>query len=302
MRFSAITALCAAPLALAGTLQADLAARGAVSLEVRGQETPAKGSSKDSMSGDSGSNVLIEQSTSVDEVIIIWVNNGGGAATSTVTETKTVTAGGTAATHSVVVGGSAGLVYTPNTIEAAVGDMVIFTFMSNNHTATQSAFTTPCEKLTGGMDSGFMPNINNTVSPPPQMAMQVTVATPIWFYCRQSGHCGKGMTFSINPTANKTQAMFEQMAIAQNGTGTTAAIAGGSTSAVASVAATTATAAAAASTSGTGMVSGTGTINSGGSCECSCLCGVAAFPDASVQGIGGFGGYSGAMPMSALEA
>jgi hypothetical protein len=57
--------------------------------------------------------------------------------------------------------------------------MVIFTFESQNHTATQSAFTTPCEMLAGGVDSGFMPNINNTVSPPPQMAMQVTVATPI---------------------------------------------------------------------------------------------------------------------------
>jgi plastocyanin len=79
----------------------------------------------------------------------------------------------------VTVGGSAGFVYTPDTIEAAVGDMVIFTFESQNHTATQSAFTTPCEKLEGGVDSGFMPNINNTVSPAPQMAMQVTVATPI---------------------------------------------------------------------------------------------------------------------------
>jgi hypothetical protein len=34
------------------------------------------------------------------------------------------------------------------------------------------------------MDSGFMTNINNTVSPPPQMAMQVTVATPI---CKSLG-------------------------------------------------------------------------------------------------------------------
>lgn len=78
----------------------------------------------------------------------------------------------------VIVGGS-GLVYTPNTIEAAIGDMVVFTFMSNNHTASQSAFATPCDKLAGGFDSGFMPNVNNTVSPPPQMGMQVTVSTPI---------------------------------------------------------------------------------------------------------------------------
>jgi hypothetical protein len=97
MRFSAITALCAAPLALAGTLQADLVARG-VDLEAR-----VPGGMKDDMGKDSGSgnNVVIEQSTSIDEVIIIWVNNGGGAATSTVTDTVTVTSGGTAATHSV---------------------------------------------------------------------------------------------------------------------------------------------------------------------------------------------------------
>ncbi len=72
--------------------------------------------------------------------------------------------------------------YTPETINAAIGDMVVFTFMSNNHTATQSAFTTPCDVLPGGMDTGFMPNPNNTVNPPPQMAMQVKVSTPICKY------------------------------------------------------------------------------------------------------------------------
>jgi plastocyanin len=257
-------------------------------------------------SSDSGSST----SVSVTEVIVLWVNYGGSSATSTLNSAMSSSAGATAATHTVVVGGSAGLVYTPDTIEAAIGDTVIFTFMSNNHTATQSAFTTPCEKLTGGMDSGFMPNINNTVSPAPQMAMQVTVATPIWFYCRQSGHCGKGMTFSINPTANKTQAMFEQMAIAQNGTGTAGAITGGSSSAAPVAGTAIATAAAGSATSvGSGssgssntgtMVSGTGSTSSDGSCSCSCFCGVAAFPVA-VQGLGGFGGMSGAMPMLALE-
>jgi len=58
-----------------------------------------------------------------EEVIVIWVNNGGGAATQTVTNTVTVTAGSNGAaaavaTHSVVVGGTAGLVYDPETIEA----------------------------------------------------------------------------------------------------------------------------------------------------------------------------------------
>jgi len=294
MRFSAIAALCVAPLALATSLQADLVARGAVSAEAN---------------SNAGNTVVVQESglTSTTEVIIIWVNNGGGAATQTINSAQTTIGSSTisAATHEVTVGGSAGLVYVPDTLEANVGDMVIFTFLSQNHTATQSAFTTPCEKLSGGMDSGFMPNPNGTVNPPPQMAMQVTVTTPLWFYCRQTGHCGKGMTFSINPTANKTQAMFEQMAVMQNGTGSTAVIAGGSASAtvasVATVAATTASAAAIQTANSGSMVSGSGTLNSAGACQCSCLCGTAAFPNAAIQGVGAFGGMSGAMPMSALE-
>jgi hypothetical protein len=100
------------------------------------------------------------------------------------------------------------------------------------------------------------------------------------------------MTFSINPTANKTQAMFQQMAIAQNGTGTASPITGGSTTSVASVAAVT-TVASAASAGSTGLTSGSGTFNTDGSCECSCLCGVAAFPNAAVQGVDAYGGMSG---------
>ena len=104
------------------------------------------------------------------------------------------------------------------------------------------------------------------------------------------------MTFSINPTANKTQAMFKQMAIAQNGTGTAAPVTGDistSVAAAAPYAATTVTAvASAADGESTGVTPGTGTLNSAGSCDCSCLCGVAAFPNAA-QGIGGYGGMSG---------
>lgn len=116
------------------------------------------------------------------------------------------------------MGGDAGLVYSPDTITANVGDMVQFNFMSQNHTVTQSSFGTPCEKIANGVDSGFMPNPSNTVSPPPMMLFQVNTTTPIWMYCRQKGHCGKGMVFSINPTADKSQAAFKSAAIAQNGT------------------------------------------------------------------------------------
>lgn len=110
------------------------------------------------------------------------------------------------------------------------------------------------------------------------------------FYCAQTGHCGMGMVFSINPTAAKTQAMFKAMAVAQNGTGTASAITGGtSASAVSGGTASSASVAAAVAT----VASGTGTTNSDGTCSCSCLCGAAAFPEAAVQGVGMFGGISG---------
>jgi len=103
MRFSVVAALCAAPLALAGTLQAELVGRGVVGLEHRSESSSSKESgAKSSSSGSKSSNtdskfsgntvVNVVQSIN-EEVIIIWVNNGGGAATQTVTNTVTVTAG-----------------------------------------------------------------------------------------------------------------------------------------------------------------------------------------------------------------
>ena len=53
-------------------------------------------------------------------------------------------------THKVMVGGSAGLIYTPDHITADVGDLVIFTFGPKNHTLTQSTFAQPCIKMAEG--------------------------------------------------------------------------------------------------------------------------------------------------------
>ncbi|KAI0479267.1 Cupredoxin [Xylariaceae sp. FL0804] len=263
------------------------------------------------------------------EVIVIWENPGGGAATTTVTQPVTVTqtvvsgstgsasvvAGAAAAltTHQVMVGGDAGLVYTPDTIEANVGDMVVFNFMSTNHTATQSTFTTPCIKSDGGFDSDFKPNADNT-TPPPQVAMQVMVDTPLWFYCRQTGHCGMGMTFSINPAANATQAEFQQLAIAQNGTGAATVITGGtaSTGGSASVSAAAVGATVAASSSAVAVASATaassGSLTSGlgtvsaGQCVCAVACGAGSFPAVAAQGVGAFGGFAGSIPAAAVVA
>lgn len=290
------------------------------------------------------------------QVNILWLNGGGGAATTvlheaqTVTVTQTVNGGAeatptgavgggevvqasptvsagasgtvvaTGATHSVTVGGPQGLAFSPPELKAAQGDTVIFTFLSQNHTATQSAFDTPCVPLDGGMDSGYQANPNNTIDPPPQVAMQVMVSTPLWFFCRQGNHCGKGMTFSINPTAEKTHAMFQALAIAQNGTGADSAIVGGAPppppappapsappAPPAGEAAPTASGAVAPSATvgggaaqTSGFVAGTGQVGADGQCVCAVTCSFTGsdFPAAAVQGRASFGGVPGAVPIA----
>ncbi|KAF9772274.1 hypothetical protein IL306_010056 [Fusarium sp. DS 682] len=250
------------------------------------------------------------------EIIIIWANPGAGAETTTIAEkvtvTETVTKGGEVVAtpaapsqHTVTVGGPGGLVYQPEELhDIPIGDTVVFEFLSQNHTVSQSGFDVPCKLLEGGMDSGFMPNPNNTVSPPPQVAMQVMVDTPLWFYCKQANHCGKGMVFSINPTAEKTQAKFKELAIQQNGDGKASPITGGDAAAPPAPPAASKPAEAAppapappapAAPEGTGVVPGKGVIGSDGSCVCMVSCSAGGFP-AQAQGINSFGGLGGSMP------
>jgi len=78
----------------------------------------------------------------------------------------------------VTVGGTAGKVFTPTSIMAAVGDMIQFDFKSTNHTLTQSTFPLPCAKMAGGKDSGFMPNPNDSMNPAPMFMVQVMDTKP----------------------------------------------------------------------------------------------------------------------------
>lgn len=190
MKFSTALALVAAPLAMAKAVHNVYPAKRDPMLAPRKPQSPALIAELQAL-GLSGLGLTSNAAT---EVVIIWVNPGAGAATTNVNNplgaaapaatgaplaSGAAAAPGTAVTHQVTVGGNAGLAYTPSEIKAAVGDMVVFTFMSANHTVTQSAFATPCVAMAGGMDSGFQPNANNSVNPPPQVAMQVMVDTPL---------------------------------------------------------------------------------------------------------------------------
>ncbi|KAG1736793.1 hypothetical protein EDB19DRAFT_1021775 [Suillus lakei] len=155
------------------------------------------------------------------------------APTGVVTTSATVTGSaalpsGTSTDHQVVVGGST-LTYTPSNITAQVGDTVTFQFMQKNHTATQSTFANPCRALTLtstsgqiGFDSGFMA-VASTATTFPTYTVKINDTSPIWVYCKQSGHCGQGMVFSVNAVESgpNTYAAFKANAIQLNGTSST---------------------------------------------------------------------------------
>lgn len=63
--------------------------------------------------------------------------------------------------HDVQVGPGGKLVYVPNLVTAAVGDVVNFHYNPKNHSVISSAFATPC-KADNSIFSGFLPTANGT--------------------------------------------------------------------------------------------------------------------------------------------
>ncbi|KAF8970837.1 Cupredoxin [Flammula alnicola] len=138
------------------------------------------------------------------------------------------------ATIDVQVGAGGNLAYSPEFVQANPGDVINFMFNPKNHTVTQSSFNTPCVALNQGADTGFVPVAAGTTNLPSRQFTVPDVTTPIWFYCRQTGHCGQGMVFAINPPADPAPnsfSAFKALAIAQNGTASSAPPAASATTA-----------------------------------------------------------------------
>ena len=88
MKWSALATLFTAPLALAGTLQADVVARS----DTKGSNDMSYGDGYSS----GGTTIIVE------EVVVIWVCKGDGSATTTMNSVDSVTnTMGSIATHSV---------------------------------------------------------------------------------------------------------------------------------------------------------------------------------------------------------
>jgi plastocyanin len=80
-----------------------------------------------------------------------------------------------------------------------VGDIVRFIFQQKNHTVTQSSFDNPCQPISNGFDTNFVPVPDSQTNDFPVAELQVSRTTPVWAYCRQGNHCTQGMVFAINP-------------------------------------------------------------------------------------------------------
>ncbi len=59
-----------------------------------------------------------------------------------------------AVTHEVDVGRD-GLTFSPDKLDPAVNDTVVFRFYNDNHSVAQSIFDNPCEFAENGIFSGF---------------------------------------------------------------------------------------------------------------------------------------------------
>jgi len=123
--------------------------------------------------------------------------------------------------HVVTVGSSNGsTVYSPNNINAPVGDFVQFQFSLKNHSVVQSTFDQPCQPIASnsnitGFFSGFM-GVSATDTDIPTYTIPIANSNPIWFYCAQATHCQKGMVGVINqnPAANATRSLTNYAALA----------------------------------------------------------------------------------------
>ncbi|CAN9155777.1 unnamed protein product [Alternaria alternata] len=102
----------------------------------------------------------------------------------------------------VIVGGPQDT-FIPNTVTAAVGDIIQFQFSNGNHTVTQSTADTACTPMEGGIHSGHIP-FQDGQTDVGTFNMPVTSADPMFLYCATGPHCQEGQVMMVNP-ANAQQ-------------------------------------------------------------------------------------------------
>ncbi|KAF1968037.1 hypothetical protein BU23DRAFT_278544 [Bimuria novae-zelandiae CBS 107.79] len=128
----------------------------------------------------------------------------------------------------VVVGGPQDT-FNPNSVTAAVGDIVQFQFSNGNHTATQSTLEAPCTPLNGGVNSGHIP-FKDGQTDVGTFSMVVSSTDPMFMFCATGPHCQEGQVMMINPTGPQQVLDFVKAAQSTQKSVDGTAIAGGTTS------------------------------------------------------------------------
>ncbi|KAJ4410901.1 hypothetical protein N0V91_001830 [Didymella pomorum] len=109
----------------------------------------------------------------------------------------------------VVVGGPQDT-FVPNSIVAAVGDIVQFQFSNGNHTVTQSTVDQACTPMAAGVHSGHIP-FQDGQTDVGTFNMPVTSTDPMFLYCATGPHCQEGQVMVINPANAKQVADYAKL-------------------------------------------------------------------------------------------
>jgi len=124
-----------------------------------------------------------------------------------------------AATINITVGEGASLKFNPDSVTAAVGDVLEFHFYpgSGAHSVVSGPFATPCQPANDSFFSDYI-NVPRT-DESGDMVFSTTVNStgPIWFYCSLGSHCQEGMVGVVNPPADQSITDYMNAAMAFQG-------------------------------------------------------------------------------------
>jgi len=147
-------------------------------------------------------------------------------------------AGAHAATQVIDVGKGGSLAFSPNSLTAAMGDMLEFHFFSGSggHSVVSSTFDSPCVPAPDAFFSGYQKadSTGDTT-----FVVNVTSTDPIWFYCSLASHCQEGMAGVVNPPSGQTLSDYTNAAMKVAHASAPAGLTGGSLTTISEAAAST---------------------------------------------------------------
>lgn len=115
----------------------------------------------------------------------------------------------------VIVGGPQDT-FVPNSVVAAVGDILQFQFSNGNHTVTQSAADAACVPMSGGIHSGHIP-FEDGQTDVGTFNMPITSTSPMFLYCATGPHCQNGQVMVVNAVNAQQVAEYAKKSQATEG-------------------------------------------------------------------------------------